>query len=50
MNNSQQIMINNIEELLIKEYYSKYLLVSKKNNIYDKEILRTYSNIYSPNR
>jgi hypothetical protein len=50
MNNSQHIIVNNIEELLIKEYYSKYLLVSKKNNIYDKEILRTYSNIYSPNR
>jgi hypothetical protein len=30
MNNSQHIIVNNIEELLIKEYYSKYLLVSKK--------------------
>jgi hypothetical protein len=50
MNNSQQIMINNIEELLIREYYSKYLLVSKKNNIYDIEMLKTYSNIYSPDR
>jgi len=50
MNNSQQIMINNIEELLIREYYSKYLLVSKINNIYDREMLKTYSNIYSPDR
>jgi len=48
--NYKNIIINNIEELLIREYYSKYLLVSKKNNIYDKEILKTYSNIYSPYR
>jgi hypothetical protein len=50
MNNSHRIIVNNIEELLIREYYSKYLLVPKKNNIYEKELLKTYSNIYSSDR
>ena len=52
MNNKNKIIVNNIEELLIKEYYIKYLpkkneLVKKPNTIYDKEILNNYSNIYS---
>ena len=51
LNNKNKIIVNNIEELLIKEYYIKYLpknneLVKKLNTIYDKEILN-YSNIYS---
>lgn len=52
LNNKNKIIVNNIEELLIKEYYIKYLpknneLVKKHNTIYDKEILNNYSNIYS---
>jgi hypothetical protein len=52
LNNKNKIIVNNIEELLIKEYYIKYLsknneLVKKPNTIYDKEILNNYSNIYS---
>jgi len=52
MNNKNKTIVNNIEELLIKEYYIKYLsknneLVKKPNTIYDKEILNNYSNIYS---
>lgn len=52
MNNKNKIIVNNIEELLIKEYYIKYLskkneIVKKPNTIYDKEILNNYSNIYS---
>jgi|LakMenEpi03Aug12_release.lakeMendotaPanAssembly.Ray.scaffolds.fasta_scaffold3174944_1 hypothetical protein len=52
LNNKNKIIVNNIEELLIKEYYIKYLpknneLVKKLNTIYDKEILNNYSNIYS---
>jgi hypothetical protein len=50
--NKSKIVVNNIEHLLIKEYYIKYLpknneLVKKLNTIYDKEILNNYSNIYS---
>jgi len=48
--NKSKIVVNNIEHLLIKEYYIKYLSKTnelyKKNTIYDKEILK-YSNIYS---
>ena len=48
--NKSKIVVNNIERLLIKEYYIKYLSKTnelyKKNTIYDKEILK-YSNIYS---
>jgi len=48
--NKSKIVVNNIEHLLIKEYYIKYLSKTnelyKKNTIYDKEILN-YSNIYS---
>ena len=52
LNNKNKIIVNNIEELLIKEYYIKYLpknneLFKKHNTIYDKEILNNYSNIYS---
>jgi hypothetical protein len=52
LNNKNKIIVNNIEELLIKEYYIKYLpknneLVKNLNTIYDKEILNNYSNIYS---
>jgi hypothetical protein len=52
LNNKNKIIVNNIEELLIKEYYIKYLpknneLVKKLNTIYDREILNNYSNIYS---
>lgn len=44
-----ELVLNNIEELLIREYYFKYLsnnseLFNKPNTIYDKEIL-TYSKI-----
>jgi hypothetical protein len=44
-----KLMLNNIEELLIREYYLKYLPNSgepfnKTNTIYDKEILN-YSKI-----
>ena len=51
LNNKNKIIVNNIEELLIKEYYIKYLsknneLVKKLNTIYDNEILNNYSNIY----
>ena len=52
----KKFMMNNIEELLIKEYYLKYLpnnseLFKTPNTIYDKEILNNYSKIvYSPNR
>lgn len=39
-----KLMLNNIEELLIREYYLKYLPnkgepFNKPNTIYDKEIL-----------
>ena len=48
--NKSKIVVNNIEHLLIKEYYIKYLSKTnelyKKITIYDKEILN-YSNIYS---
>jgi len=48
---TQHIIVNNIEELLIKEYFRKYLSKPIKcNNIYEKKILITYSNIYSLNR
>jgi len=48
---SHRIILNNIEELLIKEYFSKYLSKTKcNNNIFEKEILNNYSNIYSLNR
>lgn len=52
LNNRNKIIVNNIEELLIKEYYIKYLpknneLVKNPNTIYDKEILNNYTNIYS---
>ena len=48
---TQHIIVNNIEELIIKEYYRKYLSKPIKcNNIYEKELLNTYSNIYSSNR
>lgn len=52
MNNKNKIIVNNFEELLIKEYYIKYLsknneLVKNPNTIYDKEILNNYTNIYS---
>lgn len=48
----KNLMMNNIEELLIREYYMKYLpnnseLLNKPNTIYDKEILN-YSKIISP--
>jgi hypothetical protein len=52
----KKFMMNNIEELLIKEYYLKYLpnnseLCKTPNTIYDREILNNYSKIvYSPNR
>lgn len=52
----KKLMMNNIEELLIKEYYLKYLpnnseLFKTPNTIYDREILNNYSKIvYSPNR
>jgi len=52
----KKFMMNNIEELLIKEYYLKYLpnnseLFKTPNTIYDKEILNNYSKIvYSHNR
>jgi hypothetical protein len=44
-----KLVLNNIEELLIREYYLKYLPNSgepfnKPNTIYDKEILN-YSKI-----
>jgi len=47
--NKIELVLNNIEELLIREYYFKYLpknseLFNKPNTIYDKEIL-TYSKI-----
>lgn len=46
------VVLNNVEELLIKEYYMKYLPKSSygPNNIYEKEILNNYSNIYSRDR
>lgn len=46
------IVLNNVEELIIKEYYRKYLPKSSydQNNIYEKEILNNYSNIYSRDR
>ena len=49
-----KLMLNNIEELLIREYYLKYLPNSgepfnKPNTIYDKEILN-YSKIIRPVR
>ena len=46
------VVLSNVEELLIKEYYRKYLLKSSygPNNIYEKEILNNYSNIYSRDR
>lgn len=53
MKKFDKIIINNIEELLIKEYYIKYLpnngeIVKKPfNTIYDREILNIYSNIYA---
>ena len=53
MKNQGNVIINNIEELLIKEYYIKYLpknseiLKKPYNTIYDREILNIYSNIYS---
>jgi len=48
---TQCIILNNIEELLIREYYRKYLSIPMKcNNFYEKELLNTYSNIYSSNR
>jgi hypothetical protein len=34
LNNKNKIIVNNIEELLIKEYYIKYL--SKTNELYKK--------------
>lgn len=42
--------MNNIEELLIKEYYLKYLpknseIAKKPNTIYEKEIFNNYSKI-----
>jgi hypothetical protein len=45
-----KLMMNNIEELLIKEYYLKYLpnnseLLKQPNTIYDREILNNYSKI-----
>lgn len=52
MKNQGNVIINNIEELLIKEYYIKYLpknseiLKKPSNTIYDREILNIYSNIY----
>jgi len=46
MSNNLYSLIN-IEELLINEYYSKYIKNPKLNSIYDKEILNNYSNIYS---
>jgi hypothetical protein len=52
----KKLMMNNIEELLIKEYYLKYLqnnseLCKTSNTIYDREILNNYSKfVYSPNR
>lgn len=52
MKNQGNVIINNIEELLIKEYYTKYLpknseiLKKPPNTIYDREILNIYSNIY----
>jgi hypothetical protein len=51
----KKLMMNNIEELLIKEYYLKYLPNNSElftpNTIYDREILNNYSKIvYSPNR
>ena len=51
MKNQGNVIINNIEELLIKEYYMKYLpknseiLKKPPNTIYDREILNIYSNI-----
>jgi hypothetical protein len=44
-----KLVLNNIEELLIREYYLKYLpnngeQFNKPNTIYDKEILN-YSKI-----
>ena len=43
--NKSKIVVNNIERLLIKEYYIKYLSKTnelyKKNTIYDKEIFKT---------
>jgi hypothetical protein len=46
------VVLSNVEELLIKEYYRKYLPKSSygPNNIYEKEILNNYSNIYSQDR
>ena len=49
--NISKISTNNIEELLIKEYYTKYLpknsnLVKKPNTIYDKELLNNYCKIF----
>ena len=46
----KKLMMNNIEELLIKEYYLKYLpnnseLLKQPNTIYDREILNNYSKI-----
>ena len=46
----KKLMMNNIEELLIKEYYLKYLpnnseLLKRPNTIYDREILNNYSKI-----
>jgi len=51
----KKFMMNNIEELLIKEYYLKYLPNNSElltpNTIYDSEILNNYSKIvYSPKR
>lgn len=53
MKKQGNVLVNNIEELLIKEYYIKYLpenseiLKTPPNTIYDREILNIYSNIYS---
>lgn len=46
------IVLRNIEDLIIREYYSKYLKKSSyiPNNIYEKEILYNYCNIYSRDR
>ena len=49
-----KLMLNNIEELLMREYYLKYLPnngepFNKPNTIYDKEILN-YSKIIRPLR
>jgi predicted ABC-type ATPase len=53
--NDNKIIYNNINELIEREYYSKYINNSKKYkisqisviplSIYEKEILNNYSNI-----